>query len=83
MTRNTLTDLNNHLFEQLERLGDAKDGALEAEIDRSKAVATIAKNIIDNGKLALEAEKFIDDRLDANRKLPRMLVDDANAATKE
>lgn len=73
MVKNKLTDLNNHLFEQLERLGDVQEENLTQEIDRSKAVAVIAKNIIDNGKLALEAEKFIDDKMDANRKLPRML----------
>lgn len=81
--RNTLTDLNNHLFEQLERLGDSEEETLEVEIDRSKAVSTIAKNIIDNGRLALEAERFIDDRIDAERRLPRMLTGDSDETKKK
>lgn len=72
--RNTLSDLNNHLFEQLERISDVEDEKLPAEIERAKAVSTVAKNIIENGKLALDAEKFRDDKLDANRKVPRMLT---------
>lgn len=74
-TRNTLKDLNNHLFEQLERISDISidDENLSKEINRSKAVSIVAKNIIDNGKLVLDAEKFKDDRLAADKETPRML----------
>lgn len=73
--RNTLSDLNNHLFEQLERLNDAEsEDEIQQELSRSKAVSDIAKNVIDNGKLVLEAQRFKhDDRMDANRSVPRML----------
>ena len=74
MTRNTLMDLNNALFEQLERLND-EDINIEEELPRVKAIDSIAKNIIDNARLALDAEKFKDDRMNADRKLPRMLSD--------
>lgn len=76
--RNTLSDLNNHLFEQLERLNDTdlKGESLTEEINRSKAVTNIAKNIINSGELVLEGQKFMDDRMDANKKLPRMLEGD-------
>lgn len=61
--KNTLTDLNNYLFEQLERLQD--DGldevGLEKEIQRSEAVQKVAKTIIDNGSLALQAKKHLDE----------------------
>jgi len=57
--KNKLTDLNNHLFAQLERLNDEaldKDH-LEEEIQRSKAITSVAAQIISNANLALNAEK--------------------------
>lgn len=73
--QNTLGDLNNHLFAQLERLNDeeVKGTELKEEIERSKAVANIAKGIIDNGNLVLQAQKFSDDQLDANGEIPKLL----------
>ncbi|MEB5649838.1 hypothetical protein MXF31_09250 [Mammaliicoccus sciuri] len=73
--RNTLGDLNNHLFAQLERLSDEdiKGEELREEVNRSKAIMGIAKNIIDNGSLVLESQKFIDDRFNENERLPKML----------
>lgn len=61
--KNTLTDLNNYLFEQLERLQDDSldDAGLEREIKRSEAVQKVAKTIIDNGNLALQAKKHLDE----------------------
>ena len=75
MPRNTLGDLNNHLFAQLERLGDEdiKGEGLAEEISRAKAVTSVARQIIANGALVLECQKMMDDRLDANSKLPKML----------
>lgn len=60
MTRNKLSDLNNHLFEQLERLNDPEleGDALEAEIERSRAVSDISRQVIDNGRLVLSAAKM-------------------------
>lgn len=61
--KNTMMDLNNHLFEQLERLNDESLSAeqLEKEIGRGKAMSDIAKTIIENGKLALDAKKHMDE----------------------
>ena len=73
--KNTLGDLNNHLFAQLERLSDEdiKGEELKDEIVRAKAVSAIAKQIIDDGTLVLETKKMMDNRLDADMKLPKML----------
>lgn len=61
--KNTLTDLNNYLFEAIERLNDDEltDEQLEKEIKRSEAVQKVAKTIIDNGTLALQAKKHMDE----------------------
>jgi len=55
--KNKLVDLNNHLFEALERLNDdeLKGDALSEEMDRAKAISGIAGQIIANGTLALRA----------------------------
>lgn len=58
--KNKLSDLNNHLFAQLERLSDedVKGDELDEEIKRAEAVCSVATQIIDNGSLALRAEKM-------------------------
>ena len=50
---------NKHLFAQLERLSDEETlgEKLNEEIGRSRAVGSIARNIIDNARLALDAQK--------------------------
>ena len=61
--KNTLQDLNNYLFESIERLNDDSLSTedLEKEIKRSEAVQKAAKTIIDNGTLALHAKKHFDE----------------------
>jgi len=61
--RNTLEDLNNHLFMQLERLGeeDVKGEELQEEIARARAVSDIATQIISNGSLVLKAKTFVEE----------------------
>lgn len=73
--KNTLGDLNNHLFMQLERLNDEEITVevLQQELKRSKAIADVAGKIIDNGKLVLEAQRFVDDKNDLNGEMPKML----------
>ena len=75
--KNTLGDLNNHLFEELERLNDEdlKGEALQEEMNRAKAINEVASKIIANGSLVLQAQKVINnpDKVDADAKLPKML----------
>lgn len=76
--KNTLGDLNNHLFAQLERLGDEelKGEKLTEEINRAKSISDIATQVIANGSLALKAKLFIQEYLggdQADKKLPPML----------
>lgn len=59
--KNSLEDLNNHLFAQIERLGeeDLKEEKLQLELNRTKAITNVATQIIQNGKLALEVQKAL------------------------
>lgn len=61
--QNKLVDLNNHLFEELERLNneDLTGEKLQEERERAKSMASIAQTIINNGELALKAVKHYDE----------------------
>ena len=73
--KNKLSDLNNHLFEQLERLNDIdlKGEELGEEIIRAKAISNIANTIINSGTLALEAQKVKNNSMSAEFNIPKML----------
>ncbi len=75
--KNTLGDLNNHLFAQIERLGDEdlKGDKLTEEIGRAKAVTQVATQIVLNGRLALDAIKAKEEYMCRDKKLPPMLRD--------
>lgn len=77
--KNNLMDLNNYLFECIERItdDDLSEDELKKEIQRSNAVQQVAKNIIENSRLALEAKKHFDEYgLDSNVSIP--LLGDGN-----
>lgn len=73
--KNTLGDLNNHLFAQLERLSDeeVKGEELQVEIMRANAITSVAKEIISNANIVLQAQKLMDNKINADEKVPRML----------
>ena len=74
--KNKMIDLNNHLFAQLERLNDEElqGESLSVEINRSKAVTSVSKEIVSNARLALDAQKFKEDAgLIARDTMPKML----------
>ena len=76
-TRNTLIDLNDHLFAELERLGDEElsPEELKAECERAKAINGVAKNIVDNAALVLKAEEFRGKTYAED--VPRLLIGDS------
>lgn len=59
--KNTLGDLNNHLFAQMERLGneDLTPDTLAIELDRTKAITAVSTQIIENAQTVLEANKLM------------------------
>lgn len=59
--KNKIADLNNHLFEQLERLNadDLKGEKLQTEISRAHAMAGIANNIVGAHKVIIDAYKLV------------------------
>ena len=75
MPRNTLGDLNNHLFAQLERLNDEEitGEELEEEIARSKAIVRISNQIINNANIVLKAKTIELEYGKDKNKMPKML----------
>lgn len=59
--KNKLVDLNNHLFAQLERLGeeDLDQDAIEQEIKRTDAIVSVSEQIVANANLALRAAALV------------------------
>ena len=61
--KNTLSDLNNYLFEQLERLNDDEmtDEQMDRELRKAEGIVRISEKIIENGELAFKTMKHMDD----------------------
>lgn len=61
--KNRLSDLNNHLFAQLERLSDEDLSVekLEQEVKRSEAMISVADQIIRNAALQIQSAKIASD----------------------
>lgn len=72
MPKNKQIDLDNHLFECLERLNDESltEEQLEAEIKRSRAVASVAAQINQSRANSLRAAVFMDRATDVHASLP-------------
>lgn len=61
--KNTLTDLNNHLFEELERLNDDEltGEQIEKELKRAEGMTKIATQIVQNAELAYKTMVHMDE----------------------
>lgn len=77
-TKNKMINLNDHLFEQLERINDDEltEDDLKKEIARAKAMTSIASQIIQNARVSVEAAKAFNEGL--IKKFPPMLGMEAN-----
>lgn len=75
MARNTLGDLNNHLFAQLERLNDEDitGEALQEEMERAKAITNVAKQIINNANTVLKSKELQIEYCKEDKEMPKML----------
>jgi predicted transcriptional regulator len=74
--KNKLSNLNDHLFAQLERLGDEEitGEKLAEEITRANAVTDVAVQIIANANLVLRAQMALDNAM-GKMKLPVLLTE--------
>lgn len=59
--KNKLSDLNDHLFAQIERLGDEEmtDEQIEKEAKRADAIVAVADQIVKNADLQLKAATLL------------------------
>lgn len=59
--KNKLSDLNDHLFMQLERLGDEDLTAeeIEREAKRGEAIVAVAEQVVRNADLQLKAATLL------------------------
>lgn len=74
MTKNRLSDLNDHLFAQLERLGDEAltSDQIEVELERTQAIVAVSTQIIRNADLRLKAEIAVAEHCLARSDLPML-----------
>lgn len=63
MPKNKIEDVRNHLFAQLERLGDdaamKNPIALERELKRAAAIKDVAQVIVNSAKVEVDALKVL------------------------
>lgn len=81
--KNKISDLRDHMFAALERLGDEKitPEQLKIEIERSKAVAEVGKVIVESAKAEImhakltgsdiqDTKKFLEENINGIKRPP-------------
>jgi hypothetical protein len=79
---NTLLDLNNYLFAEIERLDDEEldDEALQKEISRARAITGIASQVVANAGVVLKAALM---KKEYGSDVPALIGDGKNTAHKK
>ena len=77
--KNKLADLNDYLFDQMERLSsdNLSGDAFSKEIIRAKTISHVASQIIGNARLVLDAHIAVNDRL-IRKPIPMLGVEGYN-----
>jgi cyanate lyase len=82
--KNRLSDLNDHLFAQIERLSEEglTPEKLETEVKRGNAIVAVADQILRHASLQVQAAKILADSgdLNASRLLPELGTKKATGA---
>lgn len=75
MIKNTLGDLNNILFEQIDRINDdsLKGDKLNEQLKKSKAINDIANTLVQSGNLMLKNMQFREEIGEVIDATPRLL----------
>jgi hypothetical protein len=74
--KNRITDLNDHLFMQMERLSEEglSGEKLEAEVQRAEAIVKVADQIVENARLGIQAATLVANHGDRFRRDLPMLA---------
>ncbi|MER8615999.1 hypothetical protein NKG99_03960 [Mesorhizobium sp. M1409] len=80
--KNRLTDLNDHLFMQMERLANEEltPEQIASEVERTDAMVHVADRIVENAKLNLQACELVAKHGDRFMKHLPMIAPPANEA---
>ncbi|GEM_PF-491790 len=85
MTKNRLSDLNDHLFAQLERLADEDNSMEQIEKERTRAevMVGVADKIIQTAAAQLQVAKFVSDFDGADPRPYLKMMEHPSSATGE
>ena len=75
MAKNKLSDLNNHLFAQLERLGeeDLTIEEIHKEVERGKTISMLASTVIKSAKITIDSMRLVAHGEYTVNELPEMI----------
>lgn len=83
--QNNLSDLNNHLFSQLELLesGELSEKDLDLELKKAKAITQISSQILNIARLQIAAINTAEECGLVNKDLPALIATKDSKAEKE